>query len=278
LWPSSGRQKDDSLVHHVDELPSDIAIACLLNQLVGGMSYLYWREQPIAVTNFSRLYKFPLLGRKRLLKAEVMSNSQYDAAKTELLSRMQAMRENESGNRTLIPNSNGTGSGGEDSVDTLDDKYDLPILSEYQAAMNERIQYQRIVKKSNYFPKKLKKEGLVEIGDIRFGIVEERGEDLDASHPFKKCNLLDFIDEMGYFDLVKYFGFNQQSFPFIYKLSCCLAAIRTNEVGCERFFSIAGYVSNPRRTSLKVKHYVSDTPLAHRSLKIVDSPFTLFSD
>jgi hypothetical protein len=49
-------EKDESLVHHVDELPSDIAVACLLNPLVGGMSYLYWREQPIAVTNFSCLY------------------------------------------------------------------------------------------------------------------------------------------------------------------------------------------------------------------------------
>jgi hypothetical protein len=28
-----------------------------------------------------------------------------------------------------------------------------------------------------------------------------------------------------------------------------------NKVGCERFFSIAGYVSNPKRTRLKVQHY-----------------------
>jgi hypothetical protein len=56
---------------------------------------------------------------------------------------------------------------------------------------------------------------------------------------------------------VKFVGFNQQSFPFIYKLSYFLAALRTNEVGCERFFSIAGYVSNPQQTSLKVKHYES---------------------
>jgi hypothetical protein len=28
-----------------------------------------------------------------------------------------------------------------------------------------------------------------------------------------------------------------------------------NEVRCERYFSIAGYVSNPRRTKLKVRHY-----------------------
>jgi hypothetical protein len=88
----------------------------------------------------------------------------------------------ESGNRTLIPNSNGTGSGGEDSVDTLD-KCDMPILSEYQAAMKEWIQYQQIVKKSKYFPTKLKKEGLAEIRDIRFGVAKERGEDLmQATH------------------------------------------------------------------------------------------------
>jgi hypothetical protein len=80
----------------------------------------------------------------------------------------------------------------------------------------------------------------------------ERGEDIEASHPFKKCNLADFNDGRGYFDLVKFIGFNRQSFPFIYRRACCLASMRVNEVGCERFFSIAGYVSNPRRTSLKV--------------------------
>jgi hypothetical protein len=163
------------------------------------------------------------------------------------------MRENESGNRTLIPK--GTGSGGEDSVDTLDDEYNQPVSSEHQAAMNEWIQCQPIVKTSRHFPKKLKKEGLVEIEEIRFGVVEEHGEDLDASHPFRKCNLADFINKTGYFDLVKFVGFNHKLFPFIYKLACCLAALRTNEVGSERCFSIAGYVSNPQQTSLKVKHY-----------------------
>ena len=183
-----------------------------------------------------------------------MTDEQYVAAESELLSRLQVMRENESGSKTLIPKK-GTGSGGEDSIDTLDDEYDQPISSEHQAAYNEWIQYCRIVKAARKFPKKFKEEGLVQIGDIRFGIVEERGEDLDANHPFKKCNLADFIDSMGYFNLVKFVGMNRQSFPFIYKLACCLASMRMNEVGCERFFSIAGYVSNPRRTCLKVRHY-----------------------
>jgi hypothetical protein len=49
-----------------------------------------------------------------------MSNSQYEAAKTELLLCTQAMQENKSGNRTRIQK--GTGSGGEHSVDTLNDE------------------------------------------------------------------------------------------------------------------------------------------------------------
>jgi hypothetical protein len=96
------------------------------------------------------------------------------------------------------------------------------------------------VKFGRYFPKKYRKEGLVEIGDIRFGIIEERGKDIDATHPFKKCNLVDFIDDKGYFDQVKFMGYNRDSFPFIYSLACCLASMRVNEAGCERFFSIAG--------------------------------------
>jgi hypothetical protein len=86
-------------------------------------------------------------------------------------------------------------------------------------------------------------------------MVEEQGEDSEANHPFKKCNLANFINNKGYFNLVKIIGYNQQTFPFLYKLACCVAAMRVNKAGCERFFSIAGYISNPRCTSLKVQHY-----------------------
>jgi hAT family C-terminal dimerisation region len=182
-----------------------------------------------------------------------MTNNQYNTAEMELVARLQSMREAEVGAALVVPKAS---TSNEDDVDdSLDDEYDQPISSEHQAAMNEWQTYQRVVKYGKFFPKKYKKEGLLELGDIRFGVVLERGEDIEASHPFKKCNLADFIDGRGYFDLVKFIGFNRQSFPFIYRLACCLASMRVNEVGCERFFSIAGYVSNPRRTSLKVRHY-----------------------
>jgi hypothetical protein len=212
----------------------------------------------------SVVYSINIAGKRRLVSSEVMTEQQYVAAEDDLVARLQTMRENESGGHSLIPK---TGSG-DDGSDALDDEYDQPISSEHQAAFNEWMQYCRIVKAYRKFPKQFKKEGLLEIGEIKFGIVEERGEDLDASHPFKKCNLADFIDGTGYFDLVKFVSFNRESFPFIYKLVCCLSAMRMNEVGCERFFSIAGYVSNPRRTRLKVRHYEALAMLKRNMQKV----------
>ena len=193
-------------------------------------------------------FQFIHTGKTRIIGSFVMTAGQYSAAEEDLIERIQTMREAESGSRALIPNALSVG-------DPNDDVYEQPVSSEKQAAFNEWVQYCRIVKRGCTFPKSYKKEGMLSIGQIHPGIVEERGEDLEASHPFKKCNLADFIDKTGYFDLVKFLALNQKSFPYLYKLGCCLAALRTNEVGCERFFSIAGYVSNPRRTSLKVHHY-----------------------
>jgi hypothetical protein len=161
-----------------------------------------------------------------------MTEKQYESAIADLVARVQAMREFESGASALIPGVQG--SGGAHDIDSLDDDFTLPLLSEQQAANNKWVQYCRLVKNGRNFPKKFQKEGLVVIGEITFGVVEEPGEDLIASMPFKRCNLADFIDKEGYFDLVKFLGFNRQSFPFLYKLACCLASMRTNEVGCER--------------------------------------------
>jgi hypothetical protein len=180
-----------------------------------------------------------------------MTQEQYDNAERDLVARLQAMREAECGSRVLIEKQSGS------QQDELDDVYDQPISNEHQEAYNEWTNYCRIVKSGRKFPKKFKNNSnLINIGMITFGAVDERGEDMEVTGSFfKKCNLADFINTEGYFDLVSFVGHNKQSFPYIYKLACCLASLRTNEVGCERFFSIAGYVSNPRRTKLNVKNY-----------------------
>ena len=181
-----------------------------------------------------------------------MSNEQFEHAENDLIEQLKAMREANNGASTLIPK---VTNGDEDSVDAMDDVYDQPQSSEQQAAWKEYNDYCRLFKNHKKYPKKLKKEGRLMIGGIQIGVVEERGEDIDANPPFVKCNLSDFIDNTGYFNLVKFLSLNKQSFPYLYKLACCLSSLRTSEVGCERFFSVAGYVSNPRRTRLKVRHY-----------------------
>ena len=104
-------------------------------------------------------------------------DEQFVKAESQLIARLQSMRELESGARALIPK----GTGSDDSGDTLDDEYDAPISSEYQASYTEWMQYCRLCKGLKKFPKRFKKEGLLEIGKIQFGIVEERGEDLETT-------------------------------------------------------------------------------------------------
>ena len=180
-----------------------------------------------------------------------MTDRQYDNAEADLIGRVQAMHEAECGARSLVPKETSSN----EVMDDHDDVYDAPPSSEYQAAIEEFYNYCRIVKNKPKYPRKYKKEGLITIGTIQLGMVEQPGDDLDANYPFVKCNLAEFIDENAYFDLIKFLDRNKKTFPYLYKLGCCLASLKTNEVGCERFFSQAGYVSNPRRTRLNVKNY-----------------------
>jgi hAT family C-terminal dimerisation region len=180
-----------------------------------------------------------------------MTEQQFKHAEEDLIDRLVTMREAECGARALIPEENGSN---RHEDDDNDDVYEVEASSERQAAWHEYQQYCRLFKRGSKYPT-FKREGLLSIGSIEMGVVEERGEDVVANHPFVTCNLADFIDDTGYFNLNRFLGVNKQSFPYLNKLAGCLASLRTNEVGCERFFSVAGYVSNPRRTSLKVRNY-----------------------
>ena len=179
-----------------------------------------------------------------------MTKQQYENAEADLMDHLVSMREAEGGGRVIVLDETSSA-----PVDDMDDVYDVDVSSERQGAWREYQDYCRICKNSKKYPKRLKKDGLLTIGGIQLGIVEQRGDDLTGHHPFVRCNLADFIDETGYFNLVKFLGHNKRVYPHLYKLACCLSSLRTSEVGCEHFFSTAGYVSNPRRTSLKVKNY-----------------------
>jgi hypothetical protein len=92
-----------------------------------------------------------LAGKKTIIRSGVMTETQYLAAEKELLSRLQSMRENESGIKTLIPK--GAGSG-DDNTDSFDDDYNMPVSTEHQSALTEWSQYKHLVKTGRYFPRK----------------------------------------------------------------------------------------------------------------------------
>jgi hAT family C-terminal dimerisation region len=177
-----------------------------------------------------------------------MTDEQYDAAEEDLLVRMQLMMERDSGHVEPIVLSPVL------DDDSLDDPIVKSFSSERERAKDEYRVYCNIVKRRNHVPQSFSGT-VLRLGCIRMGKVATRGDDIKASHPFVTCNLATYIGDDGRFDLVSFLELQRATFPTLYKLAVCLASVRTNEVGCERFFSTAGYVSCPRRTSLKVRNY-----------------------
>ena len=177
-----------------------------------------------------------------------MTETQYDRAEEDLISRLQKMRERECGHVQVIQ------SGSSEEENPMDDPVERSISSERERAREEYRTYCNIVKLVKYSPRSYVGSKL-SLGSIHMGKVCERGDDINASPPFVRCNLSDHIGDDGRFDLVAFVKLNQRTFPTIFQLVVCLSSIRTNEVGCERFFSTAGYVSCPRRTNLKVRNY-----------------------
>ena len=86
--------------------------------------------------------------------------------------------------------------------------------------------------------------------EICVGPVQQKGENLLSGK-----NLADYVDTKGRFDFVTFFLHHKAQFPTIWLFAQKEAARRVVEVGCERFFSLSGYVSAPRRTRLGVRNY-----------------------
>ena len=188
--------------------------------------------------------------------AGLMNSEQYQHAEDQLITTLQRMRESEGGLVIVLESSSDEAEDEHCLDDVYKGKRDTArsiVLEEYQSFCN-------VTKKHRYRPKTYSGPTL-KLGPhsmkypIVMGKVETKGEDIKALPPFVSCNLADFISDDGRFDLVHFLQLQRHAYPTIYKLAVKFASIRTNEVGCERFFSTAGYVSNPRRTSLNVRNY-----------------------
>jgi hypothetical protein len=86
--------------------------------------------------------------------------------------------------------------------------------------------------------------------EIGVGPVVQRGQNLPSGK-----NLADYIDKKGRINLLTFFGDHQTRFSNLFILIKREASRRAVEVGCERFFGLSGYVSQPRRSMLGVRNY-----------------------
>jgi hypothetical protein len=148
--------------------------------------------------------------------------------------------------------------------DSNNDNFDDPSIkthsTERKKALEEYRIFCNICKKQQNRPQTyvgttVKLGHLTMSRPIEMGKVATRGEDIRAYPPFVQCTLANFVGDKGRFDLVGFLKLQKNCFPALFKLSVCIASIRTNEVGCKRFFSMAGCVSCPRRTRLNVRNY-----------------------
>ena len=85
-------------------------------------------------------------------------------------------------------------------------------------------------------------------------------------------NLADYMQSNGRFDLLPFFGDHKGIFPNINILIQREASRRVVEVGCERIFSIADYVSSPHRSNLNVRNYERLSLLAVILSRVYVSP------
>jgi hypothetical protein len=185
-----------------------------------------------------------------------MTDEQYKEAEQDLIGRLQLIKERDSGNIIVLDQE----SADDDDSACLDDPVVRSLSTEREQSLEEFRKYCNICKMQRNRPRSYTGP-VLKLGpcDMRYpiqmGKVAVKGDNLRGLPPFVVCNLADFIGDDGRFNLVGFLHLQKDAFPTIYKLAACLASIRTNEVGCERFFSTAGYVSCPRRTSLNVRNY-----------------------
>ena len=85
---------------------------------------------------------------------------------------------------------------------------------------------------------------------ICYGPVKERGHNLPSGK-----NLADYIDGHGRFSLLDFMSDHSKKLPTLWIRGQCEESRRIVEVGCERFFNLAGYVSSAKRTALLVRNY-----------------------
>ena len=172
-----------------------------------------------------------------------MTDEQYDNATSTLQQMMMDILDANN------PNLNSDDSDSEDSRDGSLPQVENGSHRRAQEEMNSFFKF----KKRKYLPKVGGSHHELAMNPnraIRVGNVDSSGEDLPS-----KFNLAHYVNKKGRFNILRFFEDHKQQFPTLFIIAQCMASRRVVEVGCERFFSLSGYISAPRRTMLGVRTY-----------------------
>ena len=199
----------------------------------------------------------PLFGlRKRVVDSGLMSSSQYIRARRYLVSLMQTILDRKSPANRVVDAMDDS-----DEPDSEDDELPEQINTNHDRAVLE-LEHFESYKMMKYHPEVANSNARVLKGDQRdiiVGPVLECGRDLPSGK-----NLADYVDcDCGRIDLVKLFEDHSKYWPTLWLVVQMYAHCRVVEVGCERFFSMSGYTSNPRRARLDVRSYERIAMLSH---------------
>lgn len=245
---TSWQEMDDCIVTYLQEYAKDLEMRLGVGRKVTRL--------PIALAVSALLN--PMFGLEPLIVGSgLMSSTQYTNARKSLLYMMQDYLD------AKEQPCNGVNVNDSDSEDSRDGTIPNTENLNFTKANTELIAFEKF-KRVKYHPvfscagkifAKVYAEHEDEEGnpvkrEIFMGSKGKRGTDL----PSKK-NLADYIDSNGRCDVLSFFADHKRQFPTLFIIAQRMASRRVVEVGCERFFSLSGYVSAARRTRLGVRTY-----------------------
>ena len=189
----------------------------------------------------------PLMGgRKSMVDSGLMTDTQENNARAGILAEIKRLYE-----KDCAPTAIDFSDNDEDSELEMIGKH---TSRAFNKAKDEFDEFEMQCKVKRVLPKIQENKSRVLSGlgsrEIRLGQVETPGANLPSGK-----NLANYVDKKGRFKMVDFFEDHKESFPKLRLLALKRAAGDNVEVNCERFFSLAGYVSHPARSRMKSSTY-----------------------
>jgi hypothetical protein len=191
----------------------------------------------------------PLFGLKPIIVgSKLMTETQYDHAREAVVRLIQ-----EELNSKNPITSSGVNDDDDNSLDgeiAEVDENDNRRLAEKEMCRYESFKMQKYLPKLKLGRKLSNVDHKGRTIELGVGPVEAKGDDLPSGK-----NIATYVDSKGRFNVIAFLKDHANLFPILFIIAQREASRRVVEVGCERFFGLSGYISQPRRSQLDVRNY-----------------------